>query len=167
MKAWLSNVFLLSGTLTLAYGGEIPKQKIALIQKAMEVMHVKSKMDGFIEKTVTVKAQRIRNDNPDSVSDSLLKEIRSVISRVYQDRLDGDEGLYHQLYTVVDRYLTDDDLKFVMNYNASDGGQRYAKVAPRIVHDALEIEKKWSDQLESVIREKLEDRFQGLNFHSL
>jgi len=164
MKA---TVLFLSSLLPLAYGGEIPKQKIALIQKAMEVMHVKSKMDGFIEKTVSVKAQRIQNDNPDSVSDSLLREIRSIISRVYQDHLDGNEGLYPQLYTVVDHYLTDDDLKFVMNYNASDGGQGYAKVAPRIVRDALEIEKKWSDQLEPVIREKLADRFQGLNFHSL
>lgn len=167
MKAGLSAVFFLSGILPIAYGGEIPKQKIALIQKSMDVMHVKSKMDSFIEKTVTVKAQRIRNDNPDSISDSLLREIRSIISGVYQDHLDGNDGLYPQLYTVVDRYLTDDDLKFVMNYNASDGGQRYAKVAPRIVHDALEIEKKWSDRLESVIREKLKDRFQGLNFHSL
>ena len=158
---------LLVGGFSIAYCGDIPKQKKALIEKAMEAMHVKAKMDGFIGKVVAVKAQRIRNDNPDSVSDSLLTEIRNAISTVYQDNLNGNEGLYPQLYAVVDKYLTDDDLKFVMNYNASDGGQRYAKVAPRIVQEAGEVERKWSEKLEPVIAGKLKDRFQGLNLSSL
>ena len=167
MKAKLILLFLPLGIWSLTPATEIPKQKIDLIQKAMEVMRVKTKMEGFIGKIVAVKTQRIRNDNPDSISDSLLTEIRNTISRVYQDNLEGRDGLYPQLYAVVDQYLTDDDLKFVMNYNASDGGQRYAKVAPRIVHDALEIEKKWSDKLEPALVEKLKNRFHGLNFRSL
>ena len=158
-----TSLFLVLLSLTF---GDIPQKKLALIQKAMDIMHIKSKMDGFIRNVAAVKAKRIQNDNL-GMSDSLAGEIQTAISGVYQENLEGDNGLYPQLYQIVDKYLTDDDLKFVMHYNQSDGGQRYAKLAPRIVGEAVEVERKWSENLEPVIVERLNDRFQGLNFSSM
>ena len=159
---------LLIGALSIAIASDIPREKLALIQKAMEVMHVKSKMDGFIGKIVSAKVKRIQKDNP-GVSDSMLVEIQAVINGVYRENLDGGDGLYAKLYQVVDKYLSDDDLKFVMNYNASDGGQRYSKAAPKVIQEAGEIERKWSNKLEPVIMARLKGKFKGadLNFGSM
>ena len=140
----------------------VPPQKVALIQKAMETMRLKSKMDGFINKVVNVKVQRIRNDNP-GMSDTTVTEVRNTIAGVYQENLEGkDDALYPQLYAVVDKYLTDDDLKFVLNYKQSDGGQRYAKLAPRIIAEAGEVERKWDERLTPEIGRRLKDRFPEL-----
>jgi hypothetical protein len=168
LKTRSAAVALLIGALSTAIASDIPGEKLALIQKAMEVMRVKSRMDGFIGKIVSAKVKRIQKDNP-GVSDSMMMEIQTVINGVYRENLDGVEGLYPKLYQVVDKYLSDDDLKFVMNYNASDGGQRYSKVAPRVIQESGEIERKWSNKLEPVIMERLKDKFKGanLNFGSM
>jgi len=46
---------LLIGALSIAIAADIPREKLALIQKAMEVMRVKSRMDVFIGKIVAAK----------------------------------------------------------------------------------------------------------------
>ena len=151
----------------LIHASNIPPRKIALIQKAMDVMHLRSKMDGFINRIVTVKVQRIKNDNPDA-SDSTISQVHDVIAGVYNENLDGnDDALYPQLYEVVDKYLTEDDLKFVMNYNASDGGQRYAKLAPRVIQEASDVEKKWNDALAPIIKQRVKDQFPDLKLGSM
>ncbi len=157
---------LLFGALSLLHATTIPPQKLALIQKAMQTMHVDSRMNGFIGKIVAVKVKRIRNDNP-GMSDSLASEIHKVIAGVYQENLDTTDGLYPQLYQVVDKYLTEDDLKFVVNYNGSDGGQRYAKLAPQIIQEAGAVEGKWNDKLQPEIRKRLKTQFPDLKLESL
>jgi len=132
----------------------------------MQVMRVDSRMDAFIGKIVAVKVKRIQNDNP-GISDSLVGEIQKVISGVYEENLDTTDGLYPQLYQVVDKYLTEDDLRFVVNYNGSDGGQRYAKLAPQIVQNASLVESKWDEKLQPVIRQNLRERFQDLKLESM
>lgn len=158
MKATILFLSLLLGSLSSAQAGTIPPQKLALIQKAMEVMRIKSRMESYIGKIVDVKVKRIQNDSP-RVADSVLSDIRATISGVYRENLESENGLYPQLYQVVDKYLMDDDLKFVVNYNGSDGGQRYAKLAPRIVQEASEVERRWGERLEPLIKERLKKKF--------
>jgi hypothetical protein len=157
---------LLFGALLLAHADSIPQEKLALIQKAMQVMQVESRMNAFVGRVVAVKVKRIQNDNP-GISDSVVNEVQKVISEVYLANLDTVDGLYPQLYQVVDTYLTEDDLKFVVNYNGSDGGQRYAKLAPQIIQNASRVESNWNAKLQPVIRQKLKEKFQDLKLESM
>ncbi len=163
-KLWLLATLL--ATSSLVNANDIPPHKLALIQKAMDVMHLRSMMDGFINQIVNVKVARIQNDNP-AVSDTELSLVHDVIAGVYGQNLDGDGGLYPQLYQVVDKYLSEDDLKFVMNYNGSDGGQRYAKVAPQVIADASDVEKQWDQSLQPFIQQQLANQFPDLKLQSM
>jgi hypothetical protein len=152
--------------LSFAHSSDIPQEKLDLIQKAMQVMRVESRMDAFIARTVAVKVKRVQNDNP-GISDSSVSEVQKIISEVYQENLDTLDGLYPQLYEVVDKYLTEDDLKFVVNYNGSDGGQRYSKLAPQIIQEASLVESKWNQKLQPIIRQMLQERFKDLKLGSM
>ena len=158
MKFSVSTTLLWVGIFSLSHGGDIPRQKLALIEKAMDAMRLKPRIEGMIDNVATVKVKRIQNDNP-GISDSVLTEVRDVIRRVYRENMDGREGLYPRVYAIFDKYLTEDDLKFAVNFNASDAGQRYSKVAPRIAQESVELGKKWTDKLEPEILSRLKDRF--------
>ena len=158
MKFQVLFAVFLMGTFSISHGGDIPKQKMALIEKAMVAMRLKPRIEGMIDHVATVKVKRIQNDNP-GISDSVLSEVHEVIRGVYRENMDGREGLYPQVYKLFDKYLTEDDLKFAVNFNASDAGQRYSKFAPRIAQESIELGKKWTDKLEPEILSRLKDRF--------
>ncbi len=144
--------------LACGWADDIPPAKLDLIEQAVAAMNLKPKFDDFLDAGVAVEVQRIRNDNP-GLPDSTAEEMQNIIQSVYASHLQGDNGLFPQLYAVFDKYLTMDDLQFVIHYHGSDGGQRFAQVIPRILDEDMKIETRWREQLRPAVLQALQDRF--------
>ena len=136
----------------------------------MAAMKLDQKIEGMIHAKAVARAQKIRIENPEDpevtpedslLPDSAFADARNIIAQVYQENRGGRDGLDMQVYAVFDRYLSEDDLKFVANFNGSDNGKRYREVAPRIVSECLQVGQNWSERLEPEIRRRLEERFRG------
>jgi hypothetical protein len=139
---------------------DVPLRKLALIRQAMTAMKLDLKIEGMIASRVEGRAQKVRIDNP-GMPDSLMPAVRATIAEVYAENRAGRDGLDAQVHAVFDRHLTEEDLKFATNFNASDNGKRYREVAPRVVNESIEVGRRWSERLEPEVRRRLEQRFRG------
>ena len=151
-------LLFLNASLVSVLAADIPARKLSLIREAMTAMKLDLKIQGMINAKADARTQKIRIDNP-ALPDSLVPEIRATIAEVYAENRGGREGLDAQVYAVFDRHLTEEDLKFVGSFNASDNGKRYREVAPRIVNESVGVGQRWSESLEPEIRRRLQERF--------
>lgn len=149
-----------------AFAADIPPRKLALIREAMTAMKLDLKIQGMIDAKTEARAQKVRIDNP-GLSDSVGHEIRATIREVYAENRTGREGLDNQVHAVFDKYLSEEDLKFATNFQASDNGKRYREVAPRIVNESVQAGQRWAERLEPEIRRRLEHRFREWNLRLL
>ena len=133
-----------------------------LIEQAADVTQLKSKINDLIKNKVSIETKRIKNDNP-GTPDSISQRISEIIEGVYLENLDGNNGLYGKLYHVFDKYLSEQDLKFVINFHSSDRGQKFSKVISQIIKECVVIEKDWSDQLKPTIEGRLKPEYIGRN----
>ena len=148
---------------TAATAQPIPQAKLDRIKRAVDAMNLRPQMDALIENAAALRARRIFNDNPD-LPDSVQAGIRDAVASAYRDHLDDDRGLYGRLYLILDRYLTEDDLKFAVDYRGSDSGRRFAQVLPRILHDASDAIQSWQHDLEPEIESRIRARFANREF---
>jgi hypothetical protein len=151
---------------TAASAAEIPPRKLSLIREAMTAMKLDAKIQGMIDGKVEARTQKVRIENP-GLSDSVAHEIRATIREVYAENRGGREGLDNQVYAVFDRHLSEEDLRFATNFQASDNGKRYREVAPRIVNESVDAGQRWVERLEPEIRRRLEYRFREWNLKLL
>jgi hypothetical protein len=139
----------------------IPAPKLDLIKQAMAATKVDQKIRGLVDQRIEMRALRIRGDNPD-MTDSLYREVRTVVSDVYVTNSVRPGGLFSRVYALIDRNFTENDLKFAVNFNSSDQGKRFRERVPRLVNESQDIGRKWSESLEPEIRSRLETKFRGL-----
>jgi len=132
----------------------IPGPKLDLIKQAMAAMKIDQRIQGLVHQRIETRVEALRLENPE-LSDSLVAEARAVITSVYRENLEGRDGLMFKVYSVLDRRLTEDDLKFAVNFKGSDQGKRYREMVPRIVSESLEAGRLWSESLEPEIRGRL------------
>jgi hypothetical protein len=145
---------------TAPSGQNISTPKLDLIKQAMASMKIDERIHGMVRQRTESRVESIRIENP-GLSDSLAGEARAVIARVYESNLEGRNGLMPRVYAVLDRRLTEEDLKFAVNFRGSDQGKRYRELVPRVVNESLEAGRQWSESLEPEIRQRLEDTFRG------
>jgi hypothetical protein len=138
----------------------IPAPKLELIKQATTAMNLDQRIRGLVAQRVEADVEDLRLRNP-ALSDSLAGVARAVIRSVYDEHLHGRDGLMSKVYAVLDRRLTEDDLKFAVNFKNSDQGKRYREVVPRVVQESLEAGRLWSERLEPEINRRLEDRLRG------
>jgi len=138
----------------------IPTPKLELIKQATTAMKLDQRVQNLIQQKVEARVQTIRLENP-GLSDSMVGEIRTVLARVHESRLEGRDGLMPRIYMVLDRRLTEDDLKFAVDFRGSDQGKRYRELVPRVVAESLEAARVWSETLEPSIQIAMEDAFRG------
>jgi hypothetical protein len=157
-----SRAVVVCGLLGLAFARaqNIPAPKMDLIRQAMAAMKIDQRILGLVSQRVAQKTQAIRVENP-GVGDSLIQEARGVIATVYAENLDGSGGLMPRIYAILDKRLTEEDLKFAVKFRGSDQGKRYRELVPRVVNESVEAGRDWSDKLEPEIRRRLEDGFRG------
>jgi hypothetical protein len=146
--------------ISAALAAAIPAPKLDLIKQAMAAMRLDQKIQALVDQRVEAKVQAARIDNP-GLNDSLAVEIREVIAGVYATKMEGPEGLLPRVYAVFDRHLTEEDLRFAVQFRGSDQGRRYREIAPRVVHESVETGRVWSERLDPEIHRRLEDRFRG------
>lgn len=144
--------------------GAIPAQaqsiaapKLDLIKQATAAMKLDQRIRGLVAQRVDARVEQLRLEHP-GLSDSLAGEARSTIAAVYEENLEGREGLMFKVYSVLDRRLSEDDLKFAVNFKSSDQGKRYRELVPRVVSESLEAGRLWADRLEPEIGRRLEMR---------
>jgi hypothetical protein len=111
----------------------------------------------LVDQRVESEVQSLRLANP-GLSDSLAAEARGIIAGVYAENMAGRDGLLPQVYAVLDRHLTESDLKFASDFRGSDQGKRYRELVPRVVKESLAMGHDWAERLEPVIRRRLEER---------
>ncbi len=138
----------------------IPAPKLDLIRNATAAMKLDQRIHGLVRQQVDARTEAFRIDNP-GVSDSLVRIARVLIADVYADNLEGRDGLMPRVYAVLDRHLTEDDLRFAVNFSGSDQGRRYRELAPRVVAESLEAGRAWSQSLEPEIRRRLHAALRG------
>jgi hypothetical protein len=139
---------------------EIPAPKLELIKQAMASMKIDARVRGLVAARVEARTQAIRASNP-GLSDSLLDVARGATASVYSENMDGPDGLFPRVHAVLDRRLSADDLKFILDFHGSDQGRRYKEMAPRIVAECVEEGRSWAERLEPEIRARLEATFRG------
>lgn len=135
----------------------IPAPKLGLIRQAVTAMKLDARIGGLVAQRVDAKVEELRLRNPD-MNDSLAAEARAVIARVYEENLEGPRGLMPRVYAVLDRHLTEDDLRFASDFRNSDHGKRYRELVPRVVNESLEAGRRWGEALEPEIRARLRAR---------
>jgi hypothetical protein len=135
----------------------IPAPKLDLIKQATAAMKLDQRIRGLVAQRVDARVEQLRLDHP-GLSDSLASVARSIIAAVYEENLEGRDGLMFKVYSVLDRRLTDEDLKFAVNFKGSDQGKRYRELIPRVVAESLEAGRLWVDRLEPEVRKRLEAR---------
>jgi hypothetical protein len=141
-------------------GSNIPAPKLELIRQAIVAMKIDLRIQDIVYQRVETKALAIAMDNPE-VSDTMLNEIRGTIAGVYAENMEGRDGLMPRVCAVLDRRLTEDDLRFAVDFRGSDQGKRFRELVPRVVFDISEAGRAWGERLEPVITRRLEDRFRG------
>lgn len=150
---------------------DVPPRKLALIRQSLAAMQLDQKLQGLVDARVQARAQKIRIENPEApgvaAGDSLLPDsvfvaLRGLIAEVYASHRSGRDGLDMQVYAVFDRSLTEEDLKFITNFNASDRGKRYRELIPRIIAECVQVGQAWSERLEPELRSRILERFRSL-----
>lgn len=141
-------------------GAEIPAPKLELMKQAMASMRLDQRIHGMVAHRVELRLKGVLDENP-GLSDSLASEVRGVIAEVYAVNLEGRNGLMPRVYAVLDRHLTEEDLRFAVNFRESDQGRRYREKVPRVVNESLETGRDWAERLEPDIRRRLEVAFRG------
>lgn len=144
----------------LAQARDIPAPKLERIRQAMAAMKVDARIEAMVAQHVEARVQRLRSANPDA-PDTLFHEARSVIHAVHAERLEGRDGLFPRVHGVLDRLLTDEDLRFVTDFRGSDQGRRYRELLPRVVQESLDAGRDWARRLEPEVDRRLEERFGG------
>jgi hypothetical protein len=150
-------MLLLGLTITPA---AISAPKLDLIKQAMVAMKIDTRIHGLVAQRIDTRMQRLRIDNPD-LPDSAFREMRVEVSAVHAAHMDGTDGLLPRIYGILDKRLTEEDLKFAVNFRGSDQGKRYREMVPRIVQEAVDTGRDWAERLEPEIQRRLEDRFPG------
>jgi hypothetical protein len=143
--------------LTVAHGQNIPAPKLDLIKQAVSAMKLDVRIQGLVAQRVEARLQTIRLEYPE-IQDSLLAEARGVIAGVYTANMETRDGLLSRVYSVLDRHLSAEDLKFATDFRSSDQGKRYRELVPRIVQESLTAGHDWAERLEPEIRRRLEER---------
>lgn len=133
---------------------DVPPQKVELIRGAMASMKLDRKIQGMIDHRVEGRVQKLKAENP-GLPDSVAAAARVVIAETYAERRQGRDGLDARVIAVFDKHLTEDDLRFAQNFNASDNGKRYREVAPRIVDECVREGAAWADGVDYDVRRKL------------
>ena len=150
------------GLVFIGYPREVPKAKLALIEQAIVAMKLKPKVIQFIDKLAIIETKKILLGNP-TLADSNHLKIKSTISQIYLEHLEGNSGLYYRIYGVLDKYLSEEDLQFVVHFNSSDGGKRYSQVLSRMLVESGEAENNWATELKPLILQKLRSQFPKAN----
>lgn len=156
----LGAVCLLLTVSTTASAQNIPGPKLDLIKQATAAMKLDQRIQGLVHQRVDAEVEEFRLDNP-GLPDSVAREARVVIARVYAENLEGRDGLMPRVYAVLNRHLTEDDLKFAVNFRGSDQGRRYRELVPRVVAESLEAGRVWAENLEPEVRRRLEAVLRG------
>jgi hypothetical protein len=157
--AWLLSCGLAA---VMASAQGIPAPKLELIRQATVAMKIDQRIHGLIRQRVDARVAALRIDNP-GLSDSLAAAARVVVAAAYASRVEGRDGLMARVHAVLDRHLTEEDLKFAVNFKGSDQGKRYRELAPRVVAESVEAGRVWGESLEPEIRRRLEETFRGQN----
>src|SRR5690606_26106779 len=118
----ISMIVLLMIT-TVATAQSIPAPKLDLIKRAAAAMKLDQRIHGLVRQQVESRVDAFRIDNP-GAPDSLVATARTLIAGVYAENLEGRNGLMPRVYTVLDRHLTEEDLRFAVNFSGSDQGRR-------------------------------------------
>lgn len=148
-------LFLLLAVAAGAGAQNIPAPKLDLIKRAMTAMKLDRQIHALVNQQVDTRVEAFRLDNPD-LPDSVLRQARAEIASVYAAHLEGRDGLMPRVYAVLDRHLTEEDLRFAVAFSGSDQGRRYRERAPRVVAESLEAGRAWSGRLEPDIGRRLE-----------
>jgi hypothetical protein len=157
----LKGVAALLCAFAAVFAREVPPQKIELIRSAMESMQLDRKIQGMIDHRVEGRVQRLKADNP-GLSDSTAAAARAVIRETYAEERQARDGLDARVYAVFDKHLTESDLRFAKNFNASDNGKRYREVAPRIVEECVREGTRWANEVDYAVRRKLQAQPWGM-----
>lgn len=146
-----------------AFPSDIPAPKRALIVQALAAMKIDQRLQGLIDARVEAKVRDVQAANP-GMPDSLLPAVRAEVAAVYALHRDTPDGLMERVYVVIDRRLSEDDLRFVSDFRGSDQGRRYRELIPRVVPESVEAGRAWSEGLDPLIRQRLEERFRGSGY---
>lgn len=160
-RTFAATCLLAVGVAVVAVAAQnISAPKLDLIKRAMNVMKLDQRIHGLVRQQVEARVEVIRLDNP-GLPDSLAQEARTLIADVYAENLEGRDGLMSRVHAVLDRHLTEEDLRFAVNFSGSDQGRRYRERVPRVVAESLEAGRVWSERLEPEIRRRLETALRG------
>jgi hypothetical protein len=85
------------------------------------------------------------------ISDSNWKDIDAYIKGSFSE-------LIEQLTPVYKKYLTEEDLKHIIDFYQTDTGKNFAQKAPLIAQESMLIGKKWGMQLGQKIQELSKDQ---------
>ncbi len=149
-----TSVLLLLAVTTGVSAQNIPAPKLDLIKRATAAMKLDQRIHALVRQHVDARMETFRLDNP-GLPDSAAREARAVIAGVYAENLSGRDGLMPRVYAVLDRHLTEEDLRFAVDFSGSDQGRRYRERAPRVVAESLEAGRAWSERLEPEVRRRL------------
>ena len=148
--------------MSLIHADEIKKEKLVLIQKMMETLGVKARMNQIMGTAISSEVDEIIKKNPD-ISDSMKLEIKKTIANVFLNAMEGADGLYSQLYGIYDKYMDEDDLKAVIDFYSSGSGKKFIEISPKMLQESMQIGKEWYQKLLPVLTESLKEKFKNKN----
>jgi hypothetical protein len=156
----LAILWVLTAGIVMASAQTISAPKLELIKQAMAAMKIDQRIEGLVRQRVDAKVAALKIENP-GLSDSLADVARAVITDTYETNLHGREGLMTRIHVVLDRRLTEDDLKFAVNFKGSDQGKRYRELVPRVIAESVDAGRVWGEALEPTIQSRLQAALRG------
>jgi hypothetical protein len=156
----LAILWVLTAGIVMASAQTISAPKLELIKQAMAAMKIDQRIEGLVRQRIEAKVAALKIANP-GLSDSLVALARAHITDTYEAHLDTRDGLLTRIHVVLDRRLTEDDLKFAVNFKGSDHGKRYRELVPRVIAESVEAGRLWSDALEPTIQSRLQAALRG------
>ena len=68
------------------------------------------------------------------------------------------DQLIDMLIPIYEKYLTEDDLKAIIDFYTSDAGKKYAEKTPAIMQESMVVGQEWGMSIAEAFNKKLEER---------
>lgn len=102
---------------------------------------------------------RLRDPNlPPALLDFLEGELR----RLMEEELQAENGLLAEFIPVYHKYYTHEEIQQLLDFYRTPLGRKHAKLTPQVLKEGIGRSKNWVETAIPRLRQKLQQRFQGL-----
>lgn len=145
---------MLACTYTYAVADEMTEQKRADIEQLMDMTNALGLGQQFAVNMAANMIQSVKQTRPDIPPEKLNIAISVTISVIN----DNIGSLKTQLISLYGKYFTDDEIRDMIRFYASDTGKKAIKVMPVMLQESMATGRQWGNSLVPELKRRLAER---------